>query len=493
MFLGLAGIVAVGVLLRVWNLDNERPYWDEIVSLKHLDAPCLTTFLAQERFDDPPMVPGYFTMEYFWARLTGGSVVGMRWLSVLLGTASIIMIFVLGTALYDAVVGLVAALCVALSVTHIYYATEIRPYALVMLLSLVSAFALLRGLRENGKRWWVVNIACNILVMWTHLFTVFFLLAQGGYLLAHSIRHRRLPRFVLWGLAQFPSVVLLLFWVRSIDHTRLDVAAVWRLKVVHSYLQLLGDFLLCIGAGVPTFRDVVAFGHQNIGGIMWRVFLPILLWAIVATFIVWWRSRPRSDPSVAAFWFLFPWLVVPPAALFLVSACVYTCHSSRYIMSSSIPFAILVGAAVKHLRIRALQIVAVCFLIGIYGFNVYLHPGPWRHDFRSVSTFLKSHMEKDARLLVYHTVDVDALQFEGGSGVFPETVKRFGELDEVRDFFASGQFREITTPAWLVLALRVSPGRDVEAVESAIEASAKAVDRYQFGYVRPVWVFRVEP
>jgi len=493
VLLALACIVAGGLAVRVTHLGRECPYWDEIASLDHLNAPDLPTFLRQERVDDPPMVPFYFAVEYCWARCTGGSVLAMRWLSVICGVAGIVMIYLLGALLYDSLVGLVAALCFSLSVTHVYAAAEIRPYALLMLLAMGSAYALARALRGDGPRWWAVNVVCNVLIMWTHLFSVLFLAAQGCYLLVRCVREKALSRFAWWALAHVPSAILLLFWVRSIDRAQLEVAAVWRLKMVHSYLMPLGDFLLCIGAGVPTFRDVPAFGPLHMGGILWRVFLPVLPWVMLATFLAWRRKRPEPDRAVASFWFLLPWLVIPPAALFLVSALVYSCHSSRYVMYSAIPFAIFTGVAVKFLRTRSLRILAVCFLIGIYGFNLYAHPGPWRHDFRGAADYLKLHMAKDDALMVYHAVDIAALRFDRGDGFFPETVKGFGELSEARDYFATELKQHPTTRTWFVLGQRVDSQRDIEAVTSAIKENAAWVHVRRFGYVRPVYVFQIDP
>ncbi len=496
VILALAAIVAAGIAVRGWHLDRECAYWDEVASLQHLDAPNLGAFLRLERRDDPPMVPAYFALEYCWAALSGGSVVAMRLLSLALATANILLMYLLASTLYDAVAGLVAALGFALSVTHVYYALEIRPYSLVMFLALISGYSLWRALQEERAHWRALNIAANILLMWTHLFTVFFLFAQGVYLLARCVRRKTPGRLVRWALWQAPSAALLLWWVMRLDMPKLEVAAAWREKLVHSYLMPLGDFLLFAGAGVPTFRDVAAFGGWNMGGILWRVSLPILLFSGVMTFRCWRMTRldeqPRARKSVEAFWFLFPWLVLPTIALFLVSSQVYACHSSRYVMYGGIPFLALVGAAVSFTPGRIPRFLAVLFLAGLYGYNLYAHPGPWRHDFRHANVFLHSEMGPHESLVVYHLADVTPMRFNWAWEGFPGDVRGAVSLQEAREFCTRPLESGDAPRLWLVLLLHENPEPEIRALESALHAHAKSVLKWQFGYVRPILLYRID-
>jgi hypothetical protein len=313
---------------------------------------------------------------------------------------------------------------------------------------------------------------------------------------------------LLWGGLQAPSVLLLFQWVRSINSAELEVAAEWRNKMVHTYLMPLGDFLLFSGAGVPTFRDVTAFRGQQMGGIMWRVFLPILLCVFAATFFRWQRRRPRQERTTDAFCFLFPWLVIPSAALFLISAGVYACHSSRYVIYGSIPFLIFVGAAVSFLRRPALQILAVMFLISLYSFNLYAHPGPWRHDFKSVAAFLKTHMSKSDALVFYHVSAWPGLEYcmalsnsaagekdgnEPGLGVLPATVKGMREFTEVLAYLGARPDLASSTPIWLFMSHYGDLEPETKQLEQAFDRNGQSASKWQFGYVRPIILYRIAP
>jgi len=114
----LAAVVLVALLLRTWQLANESPWWDEIVTLEILDAPSVVEFVQLEWAADPPMTPGYFVLAYYWSRLAGASTIAMRWLSVLLGLVALPLTYVLARRLYNPTAGLIAAFAHA-AATHV--------------------------------------------------------------------------------------------------------------------------------------------------------------------------------------------------------------------------------------------------------------------------------------------------------------------------------------------------------------------------------------
>ena len=74
----LAAVILLGLALRMYRLGEECIWHDEYVSFQFLDAPSLGDFLRQTRAADPPMMPLYFTLEYYWARCGFDSVHALR-------------------------------------------------------------------------------------------------------------------------------------------------------------------------------------------------------------------------------------------------------------------------------------------------------------------------------------------------------------------------------------------------------------------------------
>ncbi|MGB9184983.1 MAG: glycosyltransferase family 39 protein [Solirubrobacteraceae bacterium] len=137
---------------------------------------------------NPPL---FFILAWTSTKLFGVSVVAMRLVSLLAGTAIIPLSFVLGRWTVGARAGLVAAALVALSPFMIYYSTEARPYALLILLVLLSTLSLLRALSSGGSKWWVAYAVFACAAAYTHFTSVFVLAAQFVWALVAQRDARR--------------------------------------------------------------------------------------------------------------------------------------------------------------------------------------------------------------------------------------------------------------------------------------------------------------
>lgn len=101
--------------------------------------------------------------------------------SVLLGTASIILVYILGEELLDAKYGLISSLLLGLSYWSITWSTQARMYIHLQFLYILSLFLLLKWSKENFEiksKYLMVLIAISVLGIHTHiLFSSFFITA----------------------------------------------------------------------------------------------------------------------------------------------------------------------------------------------------------------------------------------------------------------------------------------------------------------------------
>ncbi len=492
---GLSGVVLIAAILRLWGLEAESPYFDELASLRHLGASDLPTYLSGVRSSDPPMTPVYFVLQYYWAEMTGGTVYAMRLLSVLCSLACLPLLFYLGELFYGVVGAFASSLLFSLSLSQIYYAQEIRPYALVLLLSLTAALSLYLAVERNSRSALAVNILANHLLMWTHFFTTLFLFAQGCWLLLICLQTRRFRRGVLWVLSYAPSLVLLAWWIYSIDREVLESVASWRYDIPHTYLQLLGSFLLFSGSGASLFRDMPTLGGVAMGAIMWRFFALMAVAAVTFTAIH--RFRPQLKTGGLAdsrpcgvFMFLLLLTAVPPAALFLLSACVYSCYSSRYALYSSLPFLLLIGGAAVALAPRVkLRWTLLAALAAVCGLNLGVYGRPLRSDFGAAAVYLSEQAEPLAdKLIVFHYNDgLYALRANGrlpadrfpmvGLSLFAEVEQELSSPEERRN-------RE-----WLVVYQNDISNSQMAALDNRLTERGGKWKRRTFGKARPVHVY----
>lgn len=141
----LAGLVALGALLRFATLDA-RSYWlDEVLTVDILEEGFGGTL---SRLGEPGGGgPVYFFLAWPWAQVFGTSEVALRSLSALFGTATVPVAYWAVRELASRRAGLIAAALAATGPLLVWQSQEARPYALLVLLGGVSFALFLRARR----------------------------------------------------------------------------------------------------------------------------------------------------------------------------------------------------------------------------------------------------------------------------------------------------------------------------------------------------------
>ncbi|MBN1977593.1 MAG: glycosyltransferase family 39 protein, partial [Anaerolineae bacterium] len=138
-------IIALGASLRFHHLGNNGLWIDEAFSVWMGRQPVGQMLGWLARIDQHP--PLYYLMLHLWMRLGDGEAV-VRALSALCATLTIPAIYLLGRRLAGRGVGLLAALILAVSPFHVYFAQEARMYALLALNASLALLALARLLTD---------------------------------------------------------------------------------------------------------------------------------------------------------------------------------------------------------------------------------------------------------------------------------------------------------------------------------------------------------
>lgn len=205
----LAFILVLGLVLRLVKLGGQSFSYDEVYS-SSLSAKSLG--VVATRFCQTPAL--YHILLHFWLYL-GRSDVIIRLLSVLLGMASLWVVYLLGKELLDAKHGLVGAFLLSISPYHIWYSQDARMYSLLVLLSsasMVFFIKFLRGKRGWPSVWWVLT---TVLSIYTHYYAAFVLFAQATFYLIFLRKYRSLARPFGRALGAMAILVLPIFFLLS--------------------------------------------------------------------------------------------------------------------------------------------------------------------------------------------------------------------------------------------------------------------------------------
>lgn len=142
----IISITLFGGWLRVLLLSSKGMWLDETFSvwLANHSVPDMLQWIL--RIDQHP--PLYYLLLHYWIAHNGDTPYYARLLSALFGTGTIPLIYLIGKRLSGDVMGLAAALLLALSPFHIYYAQETRMYTLLTFNAAAAIYALVRLLTD---------------------------------------------------------------------------------------------------------------------------------------------------------------------------------------------------------------------------------------------------------------------------------------------------------------------------------------------------------
>ena len=203
---GVAALTVVALALRLRGIE-EGLWRDEPVTFAETQGRSLRSVLdvvANGGEYNPPLP---FVLAWLTSK-AGDPTVSIRIPSVLLGTATVPIVFLLGLRTLGRAAALVAAGLIALSPFAIYYGIEARGYGALMCFSALSALVLVLAVETNRARWWIAYGLAVAAVLYTHYTGVFVIGVQGAWaLLLHRGRWRGLV------LAYLGAALLYLPWL----------------------------------------------------------------------------------------------------------------------------------------------------------------------------------------------------------------------------------------------------------------------------------------
>jgi len=146
-WLAIIFITLFGGWLRVLLLADKGMWLDETFSvwIANHSVPDMLQWII--RIDQHP--PLYYLLLHYWITLNGDTPYYARLLSALFGAGTIPIIYPIGKRISGAVVGLAAAVFLALSPYNIFFAQETRMYTLLTFNAAVTIYALVRLLTDS--------------------------------------------------------------------------------------------------------------------------------------------------------------------------------------------------------------------------------------------------------------------------------------------------------------------------------------------------------
>lgn len=201
MWLGL--VLLLGTVLRFYDLSTES-YWIDEMSTVIEGQQNLLHLMSSGRLDQPP---AFYLPFHLWVKAFGTAEASTRSFAALAGMGSIVLIYLIGREFLGKAVGLLSAFLMAISEFQIYYSQNARFYSFFELTTLLSFLFFILALNRKGIVFFVFYAISSIVMLYSHTYGVFILIAQNIFFVLQLAKYRGL--LVTWFACQV--MILLAF------------------------------------------------------------------------------------------------------------------------------------------------------------------------------------------------------------------------------------------------------------------------------------------
>jgi len=390
-------VVGMGFALRMYGLGFQSLWRDETDALFFATRPLsriLATFAIPGRNG-----PLYFLLLRGWMAFTGDTEFALRCLSVVAGVLALPLTLAVARRLGCGRAGLWALPLMAFSPFLVWYAQDAKMYSTVLLAVLLATWLFLKGLETWHPLPWLGYGLVLGASLYLHLLT-FLVVPVHLVWLAMDRRARFRSRGVLLAAAALFLLALPLL--------------LWGVPLLLSDYQSGHPFY-------PLGRMVQALLVIWTGGIAgppgrWALVLPLFL-ALAGVFLSppaepGPQVRPATSRSRLGEWArarmpalrLLAWLILPGAALYLISLKV-PLFTERYLIWLTPAWYLLVGMGLERLADVARDatwvrpyVVGGALLVALLALAVpplwTQYHAPIKSDFRSVAAYVGAHRQK---------------------------------------------------------------------------------------------------
>lgn len=465
--IALCTVLLLSALARVWNMNEQSIWYDEWNGLGGMYQPTFGAAQQAQPLNDD-MVPLYFALQYYWAQATGHDLTLVRILPLVFGVGSVAILLLLGTRLHSLAAGFLAAVFMAISPYCIQFSHELRPYSLMLFLGLTSMYAVTRLLADNRLRWWLLALAMNVLLMWTHLFGLWLIVTEGLILL--FLRPSHVWKLTAWTVAHvvffIPIILHMMTW-EQMGEPPLESSPVF--LVISIFFMDASHLLLMPRAGLWGRPPEYAQIEPAFVPFLDRLIIPltvILGLAIAFTLTIFIRQfcvdsktpREQVRPVNETRWLLLLWFLAPATMLYGFSVLVIPAFQVRYLLYSLPALYLIVAITVIMSRRSVLRHgVLTLFLIPLALLGLLAANIPLRPDHQGASQLIRAQYQDGDKLVLHPFNSVAAFQQTLGRDDIPSFQSdRLGEaileLDRVVEGGTQGWF--VLMPWWHTAAAR---------------------------------------
>lgn len=367
----------------------------------------------------------------------------------------------------------------AFSPFGIFYASELRSYALIMFVSALQIFAFNEvGASEVTKRWALIKYALySFILVWVFYPGAFLLTAQFLYV---SVRKRLVWKRFFWPWAAV--AVAYSPWLFSVVLARAGVQPDHFLTV--SWWQIPAIIAAGFSGGRVAVTDLNHLHHY------WPTALALLGFLLGLSGLWYWWRHDRQNKFVESVWWQ---LLIPVFICLVISATRFSVFDPRYYVEVYPLYVILLVSALqyqlRYARAKATWLIAVVLGLSLvvnslYWFNPWYAREPWK----TVVPQLESQLEVGDAVMfignfqppptyaIYQTKTVPVI------GIYPDDLTSLNDTQRIADHVRQS----------VVGIKRIWYSQFLEWQKDAGGQWRTVIEQEGFKYVRTIGFFKVK-
>jgi len=393
-------LTLVGLALRAFHMNAQSLWFDEIGSVRIATTPLSDLIRAVEGGGTVEPTAWLSTAYYALAKAVlwiphESPDALLRATAVALGVATIPALAWTASAFLPTPAVLAATAAIAFSPFHVWYSQEVRPYALLVLLTTLAMGALLRALTTDRAFYWGMTTVATTLALYTHPIALALPVIAGIGVLATAFTH---PRRALHGIAALAAAGVLflpaIVWIgRHGANNPADTRAVGWLDLAYAFYAYAVGFSLG-----PSTTELHAGTTAPL-----VPYLPVIALAAVVFGVLIARgalATARLPPTSRLL--VWSWLLIPLLLAFVVAIRSANPFNVRYAILSFPAWIVLFGLGVgcdRRTYVTVLTIAAAA-LAGVSLANLYFDPAYAKEDCRSLAATLAAETTADDLVIV---------------------------------------------------------------------------------------------
>jgi mannosyltransferase len=419
----LSFLVFLAFTLRITRLGHQSFWYDEGQSYYFAHQDSLGAMLDVISDSDHP--PLYFILFHLWMSVAGRSEFALRFTALFWSVLLVPLVYLLGRRAFGTGTGTAAALLMAVSPFHIWYAQEARMYTLATFLGLLSSYLLLLALQKGRRSLWLAYTLAALAAPYAHLYACFVLLYQSLFALLWVWRSRpRVPFLRAWLLSQVSIGLGFLPWVGIVLKEYASNATYW--PGILDLERFLLDTVVAFSAGLTLPLDRAG----------WTATAFLLALGVGCTSLVFRRSEPRSRWQ--GFSLVLLYLMVPTLAALVISYR-HPKYAPRYLLLVTPAYYLLAAKGLVTLRAyrRWTGLAVILFTVILVGtvqslYNGYFVEECARDDFRTVLGYIEANAWEDDAVIIVggHAYPILDYYNRLGMAAYPIPPRLVASVDE---------------------------------------------------------------